>query len=178
MEFPTSDDYQGYFSAYINNLPVQADPLLLLERLQDYANDIWSQVSEKQSMVAYASGKWTPKELLLHLNDSEQVFAYRALRFMRDDFVSALPFDQDDYVAASHANSIPWITLQTMADTIRSLTLQRFRLLTEAQSKVGGSEAFPVSLRAVAALTAGHQWHHLKVFQERYLEQPIKALEL
>lgn len=170
MEFPKATEQHPYYATYIGHLP-KRDPLQLLEETQAYGEYILAQVPADKYNYAYAEGKWTIKGLLLHLIDTEQIMAYRALRFARNDFQGALPFEQDEYALHSRAENIDWEHLKQHASLLRATTLQQFSAYDTEQESRGGSKIFPNSVRAIACIIAGHQLHHLYVLQRRYLEE-------
>jgi hypothetical protein len=170
MQFPTAAEHDSYYTTYIGYLP-KRDPIQLLQETKDYGAFILEQVTAEESNYAYAAGKWTIKALLLHIIDTEQIMAYRALRFARNDFANALPFEQDDYALHSKAENIDWAHLKAHFSLVRATSIQQFSMYDEEQEARGGSEVFPNSVRAIASIIAGHQLHHLYVLQSHYLKQ-------
>ena len=177
MNFPAKTEYTDYYHNYIKLLP-EGDPIALLEKAQDYTLAILENIPADLYDYQYAEGKWTIKELLLHLLDCEQILTYRALRFARHDFSSALPFNEDDYVALSDTASMDWDYIMTSTKMLRQYTIHFFKGIPEADFQLGGSDAFPCSIQATAAIIAAHQLHHIKVLQERYLKQPVKPFSI
>ncbi len=177
MNFPTREEYSDYFNTYISHLP-EGELIELLTKTQEYSLNILAQVPPDLYNYRYAAGKWTVKELLQHLLDTEQILSYRALRFARNDFASALAFEEDDYVAAVDMEPVAWDYIITSTKLLRQHTIQLFKGFTEAESQRGGSEAFPNTVRATAAIIAGHQLHHIYVLQERYLNETVQKFEL
>lgn len=176
MEFPTTKEQHPYYATYIGHLP-KRDPIQLLKDTQAYGEYILSQVPTNKYNYAYAEGKWTIKGLLLHLIDTEQIMAYRALRFARNDFQGALPYEQDDYALHSRAENIGWEHLKEHARLLRATTIQQFAAYDSEQEARGGSHIFPNSVRTIACIIAGHQLHHLYVLQSRYLEEAPVLLD-
>ncbi|BDS14159.1 DinB family protein [Aureispira anguillae] len=177
MNFPKREEYNNFFATYINHLPA-ANPLELLEKTQEYSLAILQNIPQELWNYRYEEGKWTVKELVMHLIDCEQILAYRALRFARGDFESALSFDEDAYAQATNLEAVSPSYLIKSTELLRQFTLHRFSGFTTAEQLQGGSEAFPTSVRAVAAIIAGHQLHHIYVLQERYLKQTVQKFEL
>lgn len=167
MQFPKSTEYASYYQTYVQHLP-QRDPLLLLEQTWTYAEAILDKVRPEQYDYAYAPGKWTIKQLLSHIVDTEHILSYRALRFARGDRQSALPFDQDLYVGATATEDLDWHQLVQGWRHLRGYTQIQFAQYGPAIAGREGSEVFPCTVRAVAAIVAAHGLHHLKVLQERY----------
>lgn len=176
MQFPKSTEYASYYQTYVEQLP-ERDPLLLLEQTWAYAEAVLAQVRPEQYDYAYAPGKWTVKQLLSHIVDTEHILSYRALRFARGDDQSALPFEQDDYVAATATEDLDWQQLVQGWRQLRGYTQTQFGQYTPAVAGRGGSAAFPCTVRAVAAIVAAHGLYHLKVLQERYLGQMPMELD-
>jgi len=177
MKFPKVEEYSNYFKTYVNYLP-EADPIELLEKTQIYSLKILEQVPIDLTNYKYQAGKWSIKELVLHMIDCEQILSYRALRFARSDFQNALPFDENKYAAATDLEEMDWNYLLTSTKLLRAFTIHSFKGFTETEHELGGSEAFPNTVRAVAAIIAGHQLHHTFVLQERYLKQPVETFKL
>ncbi|MEO8069591.1 MAG: DinB family protein [Flavobacteriales bacterium] len=118
----------------------------------------------------YAEGKWTIKDILQHLIDSERVFAYRALRFARQDGTDLPGFDENEYVASSSTERRSLADLFEEHDLVRSATEKLFESFSPdmllRQGKANGEN---VSVRALGWIIAGHAVHHAGVIRERYL---------
>ena len=177
MKFPKVEEYSNYFKTYVSHLP-EADPIELLEKTQAYSLRILRQVPLDLTNYKYEVGKWSIKELVLHMIDCEQILSYRALRFARGDFQSALPFDENKYATTADLENVDWGYLLTPTELLRQFTLHSFKGFSKAEHELGGSKAFPNTVRAVAAIIAGHQLHHTFVLQERYLKQPVEVFKL
>jgi uncharacterized damage-inducible protein DinB len=120
----------------------------------------------------YAEGKWTIKDILLHLIDSERIFAYRALRFARNDKTELPGFDENSYVDEANANQRSIQDLLTELLVVRQASLTLFKSFSEEQLLCKGiASNNPMSVRALGFIIIGHQNHHQKVFEERYLLQ-------
>jgi uncharacterized damage-inducible protein DinB len=118
----------------------------------------------------YAEGKWTIKEIIQHLIDSERVFSYRALRISRNDKTPLPGFDENDYVANSNGKERSLQSLLTEMAVVRQSTLSLFNSFSHEQlTKIGNASNREVSVRAIGFIIIGHQKHHQKVFSERYL---------
>jgi uncharacterized damage-inducible protein DinB len=118
----------------------------------------------------YAEGKWTIKEIIQHLIDAEHVFSYRALRISRNDKTPLPGFNENDYVDNTNANARSIQGLLTEFSALRQSTLLLFKSFSEEQLKrMGIASNADVSVRAIGFIIIGHQKHHQKVFQERYL---------
>jgi uncharacterized damage-inducible protein DinB len=118
----------------------------------------------------YAEGKWTIKEIIQHLIDTERIFSYRAMRISRNDKTPLPGFEEDDYVINTNANGRNLQELLTEMALVRQSTIALFKSFSEEQLKrMGIASNNPVSVRAIGFSTIGHQKHHQKIFQERYL---------
>lgn len=169
IEKPRAGEYAPYAAMYIDLLP---DDGRVLEHLADQARRVESafeSASADRLIHRYAAGKWTPREVLLHIIDDERIFSYRALRFARGDTTDLPGFEQDPYVAASGANSRSVASLLEEHHAVRQGTLALFQNLpAEAFDGAGVASGARVTVRALAYHVAGHELHHLNVLRERY----------
>nr|WP_294780961.1 DinB family protein [uncultured Flavobacterium sp.] len=118
----------------------------------------------------YAPGKWTIKDIIQHLLDCERIFAYRALRFSRNDQTPLASFEEDDYANSTNSNGRSIQDLLTELSALRHSTLLFYKSLSEEQLKrIGTASNNQISVRALGFVIIGHQKHHQKVFEERYL---------
>ncbi len=167
---PNADEHNPYFSRYIDLVPPEADILALLERQIEELDDLLKTIDEAGAGFRYAPGKWSYKEMVGHLNDTERMFAARALVAARGD-TSPLPgFDQDDYVATADFDHRTLGDLLAERKHLRHASLLFFRgLSTEAMTRRGVVEDHPWTPRAALFTLAGHDIHHLRILRERYL---------
>jgi hypothetical protein len=165
---PQPNEAAAYYANYISRVAGDDVVAVLAEQLEEFSAFL-SQISEEQSLYRYAPGKWSRRELLGHVNDTERVFTFRALWFARS-FAAPLPsFDQEIAVPAADSESITWAEHVAEFRAVRSATLSLFRNLPEAAwSRSGIASDSPVTVRALAYITAGHAAHHLAVLRERY----------
>ncbi len=167
---PAEGDFLPYYGTYINLVPGGADPLALLRGQLAEVQETFGHLTETQALTAYAPGKWTPRQVLLHIADAERVFAYRALRFARHDGQALLSFDENEYAAHSAADARPTASLLAEHAAVRAATLAFFEALTAEQlGRRGTASGADVTVRALAYIIVGHERHHLTVFRERYL---------
>lgn len=127
-------------------------------------------IPENKADFAYAEGKWTIKQLLIHISDAERIFAYRALRFARGDEQQPLPFEEDDYAANCHAERR---TLKSVTDELKAVRQATIHLVdsfgeTEL-SKSGNTASGRTNVNAIIYSICGHAAHHVNVAKERYL---------
>lgn len=118
----------------------------------------------------YAEGKWTIKDIIQHVIDTERIFAYRALRISRNDATPLPGFEENDYVENTKANERGIQDLLAEFSAVRYATLFLFKSFSEEQLKrMGTASGTVISVRAIGFIIIGHQKHHQNVFQERYL---------
>ena len=166
---PTSDEAASYYFNYIDR--VEGDDVLtvLNSQLKD-SLDFLSTVSEEKSRHRYAPDKWSLRELLNHVNDTERLFVFRALWFARG-FDEPLPsFDQEIAVRNSNADAVSWKDMVDEFQSLRHSTLSFFRSLPEdAWNRSGIASGNPFTVRALAFIIAGHVAHHVDVMKRLYL---------
>jgi hypothetical protein len=166
---PTSNEAAPYYFTYIDR--VETDDILgVLETQLDETVEFLSGVSEEKSLHRYAPDKWSLRELLNHVNDTERLFVFRALWFARG-FESPLPsFDQNIAVTGAGADAVSWDDLVKEFRSIRQATLAFFRSLpANAWNRTGIASDNPFTVRALAFITAGHVTHHVDVIRAHYL---------
>ncbi len=163
------NEYSKFNATYIKAL----DNVHLIEELEICLHDFIRFVQNipmDKFDYRYAEGKWTIKDIIQHIIDAERIFSYRALRISRNDQTPLPGFEENDYVENTNANSRSIQELLTEMAAVRHSTLLLFKSFTEAQLQLMGTASNnPISVRAIGFLTIGHQKHHQKVFQERYL---------
>ncbi|MCC9166104.1 DinB family protein [Pontibacter harenae] len=167
--FPTSDEYDAFFENYIQS--VQTDDLLdgLSANLVTVTN-LMLELEEEQLLHRYAPGKWSIKELLVHMMDTERIFAYRALRFARQDKTELPGFDENAYVAPSKADARTITGILTEYEAVRHATIELFKNFDEeALNQKGTASGKQVSVRALGYSILGHEIHHLNIIKNRYL---------
>jgi hypothetical protein len=127
-------------------------------------------VPEAIAAKAYAPGKWTLKEVILHCSDAERIFAYRALRIARGDTISLPGWDEQAYAPLSGANARSVLSLLDELESVREATVTLFDGLPDAAwERRGVANGHPCSVRGLAWITAGHLLHHMDMITERYL---------
>lgn len=172
MQYPTKNEYTSFFSTYMSHLPTRC-PVALLEQTLHYQLTILSQVNEEQRYEAYQEGKWTIYQVVKHILDAEVMLGYRALRFARNDSTNIEFYDEDAYVSQSLDTNGDWDLLIQSFDHLRRYHIHFFKSLSEEESKRGGSDNFPCTVRALCAIISAHAIHHLYVIQSKYLKKEI-----
>lgn len=165
---PEASEYAEFYAGYVASVPDGP----ILETLRSQLDELESAMDSATTSQegAYAPGKWTLRELVGHMIDTERVMAYRALVFARGDQAALPGFEQDDYVvtAGSDARSLP--DLLREFESVRQSTLRFFESLPDdAWSRTGTASERQWTVRALAWVIAGHLAHHLKIIRERYL---------
>jgi len=169
---PQANEYNEYYSRYISLVPKQ-DVLLTLERQLPDTVKLLRGIGEDRAGYRYAPDKWSIKQVVGHLSDTERVFAYRALRISRNDPTPIEGFEQDDYVRYGPFENCRLADLVSEFEHIRHATLDLFRKLDpDAWTRRGVANKNEVSVRAIAYILAGHELHHRKILQEKYLAAP------
>ena len=170
VPYPQPNEAAPYYSRYINL--IRGDDILdlLKSQLQD-TNTFLAEISDEQSLHSYAPEKWTIKQVVNHVNDTERVFMSRAFWFARG-FPQALPsFDQDLAVAAAAANDMSWEGLKEEFTNIRKATISFFENLAPgAWMRTGVARDYPFTVNALTYIIAGHVAHHRNVIEQRYLK--------
>ena len=126
----------------------------------------------RASEFAYAPGKWTIKQIIGHLSDTERIFGYRALRIDRGDSTPLSGFEQDDYVSTAASNQRTLDDLLSEFRVVRESTLTLFHSFSRDDwMRSGRVSEWTLSVRGIAFTTAGHELHHANILRERYLPQ-------
>ncbi|MBV1924111.1 MAG: DinB family protein [Flavobacteriaceae bacterium] len=165
----TTKEFNPYYKVYIDK--VGEKPLLkALEDGRDKTIQFFETIPEPKLEYAYAEGKWTPKELLLHLIDADRVFSIRALFFARSENANLSGFDENVFAENSNANSRSINNLIEEYKLVRNATIALFESLSEdSLKKTGKASGSLLSARAAGFIICGHEIHHVEVIQERYL---------
>ena len=168
IEAPAKDEAVEYYHGYIAQAGT-GDILALMEAQAGEAVQQLSAIEEARAGYRYAPDKWSIREVVSHINDTERVFAFRALWFARA-FDSPLPsFDQDVAVQGANAEERSLASHVAELSAIRPATLELFRHLpAEAWMRRGIASGYPFTVRALAYIIVGHVNHHLRVLRERY----------
>jgi uncharacterized damage-inducible protein DinB len=170
IEKPREGEYPAYAHIYIDLLP---DDGLILKHLEDNlkaTRKYVASIPEDRLLHRYAEGKWTIKEILGHVVDDERIYAYRAVRFARNDSTELPGFDQDRYAQYSAANQREVGDLLDEFALVRQSTIALFNSLDDAAlMRTGVADGNRVSVRALAYHIAGHELRHMNIIQERYL---------
>jgi len=166
---PESSEFAPYYGTYINK--AEGNDLLasLVENAETFSAFIKTIPSEKFD-YRYAEGKWSIKEIIVHLTDAERIFAYRALRFARKDKTPLSGFEENDYVPESNAANQSIESLLAEFDAVRKASITLFKSFNpEMCLRTGTANGKEISVRALGFIMVGHTVHHLQTIRERYL---------
>lgn len=163
-------EFASYYQTYISQV---SDEYTLIEELEISLHRFIKFVQDipmDKFDYRYAEGKWTIKDILQHIIDAERIFGYRALRFARNDKTDLPGFEENDYVDEAHANDRTIIQLLTELSAVRHATLLLFKTFSDSQLlRMGTANSNAMSVRALGFIIIGHQNHHQRIFEERYL---------
>ena len=166
---PVGGEYAPYYEKYIALVP-EGDIVATLGQQLETTLELLEGIDESQANKRYAADKWSIKEVVGHLIDSERVFVYRAMRFARNDQTPLPGFEQDDYVRHAKFDDRQLAYLAQEFEYVRRGTIQLFKSLSdEAWARRGTANDNEVSVRALAYIMAGHEAHHVQVLKTKYL---------
>lgn len=168
MPLLSSSDYPPYYTTYIAQ--VQAENILpFLQQQEKDVSAYFRALPADKWDHAYAAGKWTVKEVLGHLYDSEIIFGYRALAFARGEQQALPGYDQDRYVTEGRFAELSGTQLTDLWQQARQLNILSFATFdTQAEENTGTANGNIIRVRAIPYIVAGHVAHHLSVLKERY----------
>lgn len=167
MNQPQPNEYSGHVKNYISL--VSGDVTELLQRQATEFPEMINSLAEKAD-YAYAPGKWTIKEVVGHVIDTERIFVYRMTAFARAEQAALPGFEQDDYVANASFSNRSLLSLTEEFTLLRKANLYFFRSLSEEElDRSGIASDRSISVRAILFATAGHLIHHTQIIKERYI---------
>jgi uncharacterized damage-inducible protein DinB len=165
---PGPGEYAPYYETYISKVK-DGDIVGILEAQRLQMAHLFAARSERDGNFRYAPDKWTVKEVLGHVNDTERIFAYRALRIARGDQTPLPAFEQNDYVRSGNFAERTLVDLAEEFELVRAASIALFKSLQkEAWQRRGVASKNEVSVRALAFIVAGHELHHREILEERY----------
>jgi hypothetical protein len=170
METPSSKEYAEYYDDYVKRVP-DGDICEFLEKQSRELRDVFARFSEQRASTPRIEKEWTLKEVLGHLCDGERIFGYRACRISRGDKTPIEGFEQDFFVAGGKFNQRALRGLLAEFEHLRAANVAMFRDMTEEQTaNMGTASGYPVSVRAIAYIIAGHAGRHLELIKQRFLQ--------
>lgn len=166
---PLESEYAEYYGRYILLVP-DGDIVAILRAQAKATMSVLDRVPAERTHFRYAPGKWTLREVVGHVVDMEWVFVARALSFARGLAEPMPGVEQDDFVPAGKFERQSWPALLDQWRALRTANTLLFENLDgEAWQRTGMASGYPVSVRALAYIIAGHEHHHIGMIRERYL---------
>jgi len=165
---PLDAEAAQYYFTYINQV-IGEDIISIIEGQLDQSLALLAGISEEASLHRYAPGKWSIRQVLNHVSDTERAFAFRALWFARG-FDAPLPgYDQNIAASGAGADNVSWAAHVEEFRCVRLSTISLFRNMpAEAWMRSGVASDNPFTVRAMAFIIAGHVEHHVAILRERY----------
>lgn len=167
---PTEAEYPPFFRQYIHHVPGD-DLAVTLKAPMAQSLSIWHTFPQERELFTYAEGKWTPREILGHIIDTERIMQYRALAIARGEKQSLPGFDENSYVKNAQYNDRPLATLFAEFTVVRLATQLLFQQsINDADLlRTGTANGRAITPRAIAWIIFGHELHHIALLKERYL---------
>ncbi len=166
---PETDEFDSYYERYIS-LVTDGDIISTLKNRIAETLDLLNKISAEKADFRYAESKWSVKELVGHIIDTERIFAYRALRIARGDQTPIEGYEQDDYIKNAEFAKCNLADLAEEFALVRKANVLMFKNLSEtAWHRRGVANNKEISVRALAYICAGHEIYHLNILKERYL---------
>jgi hypothetical protein len=164
---PGPDEYAPFYARYVQRVTAAELPSLLA-RQPAWLRTFLAPLTDEEALARYEPGKWSIKQVVGHLSDTERVMSYRALRISRGDPTPLAGFDENDYVAAAEFDARSLASLLSDFEAVRGSTLCLLKLLPPgAWERRGTANLYEVSVRALAHIMAGHVEHHIEILRER-----------
>ena len=168
----TAEDCPEFYRGYLATLPEDVELVSFMKRQAGNFPEFLRSIPDDKWDYRYANGKWTTKEVLIHILDTERVFQYRALRFGRKDSVALPGFEQNDWAENCHADRYTPGQIIASYEIVRASTIDLFRTFTDADLKWRGvASGNSMSVGAIGFMICGHQRYHRDLLRERYLDR-------
>ena len=165
---PRPGTYGTFYQTYVDLVP-DGDMRRLLPVIFDADFRALRTIPPEQERHRYAAGKWSIRESVGHMIDTERVFSYRALRVSRGDTTPLASFDENRFVSGARYDDIPLEQILSELMAVHAATILLFEnMADEAWDRMGTASDNPISVRGLAYLIAGHELHHMNIFKERY----------
>ena len=170
---PKPSEYAAYYGTYVNYVKGK-DFIKHLVDLRSSSIKYLSNLTSEQWDYRYAEDKWSVKEVMLHIIDTERIFTYRALRIARNDKTPLPGFEQNDFVHYYNANERSFTSIVAEYKAVRGATLHLYQNLQKQDlNRLGEASGYPVSVLALGFITAGHEMHHMGILKERYFPRLV-----
>ncbi|PLS03129.1 DinB family protein [Neobacillus cucumis] len=169
VQRPKASEFPEYYVPYVNLVP-EGDLLEILKEQLEKTTELFESLSEENALHRYDPGKWSIKEVLGHMTDTERIMSYRLLRVGRGDQTPLAGFNENDYIAESNFDELSNKQLLEDFTAVRKATSTLINNMPkQAWEKIGIANNSETTTRALAYIIAGHAIHHLKIINERYL---------
>ncbi|MDR6999965.1 DinB family protein [Neobacillus niacini] len=169
LQRPNENEFPAYYQPYIQLVP-EGDLLQVLKEDLQETITLFEGISEEDSYFRYDENKWSIKEVLCHVTDTERIMSYRLLRVGRGDETTLAGFNENDYIKGAQIERLP---LKNILDDFIATRNATISLIQNMQETVWENKGFankmPITTRAIAYIIAGHAIHHKKIVTERYL---------
>ena len=167
---PIPGTFPGYFNSYIDKVS-EEDLSKAFEKNKKEIIPFLKTIPENTGDFAYTAGKWSIKQLILHISDSERVFSYRALRFARGDSQQPLSFDENLYAENSNANKRTLASVIEEYEAVNLSTIHLFQSFSDnGLLATGNTSAGKLTVNALGFVICGHAIHHSEILKSRYLK--------
>jgi len=165
---PEEGEYGAFYETYVSKVKGEDITELLISQVEEL-RDYFDEMPEEKATQSYEDGKWSFKEVIGHINDTEKIMFFRALCFARNDDQELPGMEQEDYVKAARFNEVPLVNLLEEFELTRYLIRSFMNgLPEEAFSRVGIANGYEISVRALLNIIPGHFKHHMQIIHERY----------
>lgn len=163
------NEFAPYYVDYIKLVPEQ-DIVKGLTNQNEELIHFFTSIPVFKHEFCYEKGKWTVKDIILHLIDAERILSYRALRIARNDKTALPGFEENDYVVSARGNERDFESLLAEYKTVRQATISLFESFSkEDLQQLGLASNYSVSVRGIGYIILGHELHHKQIILERYL---------
>lgn len=170
MPRPTTHDYASFYHNYVMNVK-EEDVRAAFQQQSFILDSFLASIPESKADHAYAEGKWTVKQLLQHMIDTERIFTHRALWFARRSPSPLSGFDENEYAAVADVSKRSVASLADEMRAVRNSSAFLFNNFTEKELNTSGTaNTHAITVNALGFVTLGHFLHHMRILEERYLK--------
>ena len=169
LQCPAENEYPQYYVPYVK-LVSEGNVIEILKNNMEKVIMLFEGISDEKALFRYAENKWSIKEVLGHLTDTERIMSYRLLRVGRGDQTELAGFDENFFVQGANFNQLPLKNLLDDFIATRNATISLVQNMPpEAWTNKGYANNSEITTRAIAYIIAGHEAHHRNIIQDRYL---------
>ncbi|MFS0562258.1 DinB family protein [Terribacillus sp. 179-K 1B1 HS] len=176
QEKPSKTEYPAYYQDYMNLVP-EGNIVALLKEQERQTTNLLQGLTDEQASFAYDAGKWTIKEMIGHLTDTERILSYRLLTVARGDMTPLPGFDEDSYVEQAKFTQMTVASLLAQYRAVRASTIALVESLSDQDwIRQGMANGHVTSVRALAYMMLGHERHHHHILHDRYFASAMYPL--